>query len=97
VSRGKILVSLHDLWPYVEELFTDDELTSRLPGIAAQPSALREGFDRTVATVFAEVDIAVPEVKPAYARGRSGIHSTQLGHLLTEMQWLPRRHPGAKW
>lgn len=97
VSRGKILVSLSELWPYVEELFTDDELTARLHGIAAQPSALREGFDRTVATVFAEVDIAVPEVKPAHARGRSGIHSTQLGHLLTEMQWLPRRHPGAKW
>lgn len=96
-SRGKILASLQDLWPYVEELFTDDELTARLHGIAAQPSMLREGFDRTVAAVFAEVDIAVPEVKPTYARGRSGTHSTQLGHLLTEMQWLPRRHPGATW
>ncbi|WP_244303126.1 1,2-phenylacetyl-CoA epoxidase subunit PaaC [Leucobacter coleopterorum] len=96
-SRGKILVSLHDLWPYVEELFEDDELTSRLDGVAAQPSTLRAGFDRTVATVFAEAAIEVPEVKPAYARGRSGIHSTLLGHLLTEMQWLPRRNPGAKW
>ena len=96
-SRGKILVSLQDLWPYVDELFADDELTSRLAGIAAQPSALRAGFDQTVAAVFTEAAIEVPEVKPAYARGRSGMHSTQLGHLLTEMQWLPRRNPGAKW
>ncbi|QIM15663.1 phenylacetate-CoA oxygenase subunit PaaC [Leucobacter insecticola] len=96
-SRGKIIVALGDVWPYVDELFVDDELTARLSGVVPAPSSLRAGFDRTVAEVFSEAELNTPQVKPARAEGRSGIHSTLLGHILTEMQWLPRRHPGASW
>ena len=85
------------MWPYVEELFTDDELFDRLEGIAPRPSTLRAGFDETLAVVFAEAELEAPTAKPAMAGGRKGRHSTQLGYILAELQWLPRRHPGAKW
>lgn len=97
LSRERITVSLADLWPYVEELFTDDELTASLAGVVPAPSSLREGFDRTVAAVCAEADLEVPATPAAAAGGRSGRHSTGLGYLLAEMQWLARRHPGATW
>jgi ring-1,2-phenylacetyl-CoA epoxidase subunit PaaC len=29
--------------------------------------------------------------------GRSGRHTEHLGHLLAEMQFLQRSHPGAAW
>ena len=29
--------------------------------------------------------------------GRTGFHSEHLGHMLAEMQVLPRTHPGATW
>jgi ring-1,2-phenylacetyl-CoA epoxidase subunit PaaC len=29
--------------------------------------------------------------------GRIGIHTEHLGHLLSEMQYLQRSHPGLKW
>lgn len=96
-SRERITVSLRDLWPYVDELFADDPLIDRLSGIAARPSDLRAGFDDTVRTVLSEAELEVPQVQPALARGRHGMHSTRLGYILAEMQWLPRRHPGASW
>ena len=96
-SRSKIIISLRDVWPYIDELFVDDELTERLTGAVPRPSALRAGFDRTVASVMTEAALEIPQVQPAWAQGRSGVHSTPMGHLLTELQWLPRRHPGASW
>ncbi len=96
-SRERILIALNDMWPYVDELFTDDDLTDRLDGIAARPSSLRAGFDETINAVFAEAGIETPTAKPAMTGGRQGRHSTLLGYILAELQWLPRRHPGAKW
>ena len=96
-SRRRLEVALMDMAPYIDELFIDDELTNRLDGIAVRPSSLRPAYDATLAAVFAEAELEFPEVKPAAAGGRQGRHSTQLGYLLAEMQWLARRHPGAKW
>lgn len=96
-SREKIIVSLAEVWPYVDELFTDDALTDRLAGTVPQPSTLRPAFDATVDAVLAEAELERPATKPAMAGGREGRHSTQLGYLLAEMQWLARRHPGATW
>lgn len=97
VSRERIIAGFTRAWPYVDELFTDEPLNDRLAGIAPRPSELRAGFDRAVGTVFAEAELEIPQVQPARARGRSGAHSTQMGYIIAEMQWLARRHPGATW
>lgn len=96
-SRRRIIESLEVMWPYVDELFQDDELIDRLEGVAARPSSLRAGFDDTLSVVFAEAELELPTAKQAMAAGRAGQHSTQLGYILAELQWLARRHPGAKW
>ncbi|MFL0411498.1 1,2-phenylacetyl-CoA epoxidase subunit PaaC [Microbacterium paludicola] len=96
-SRRRITRALTDLWPYVEELFVDDDLSDRLGDAAPRPSALREGFDATIDAVFAEAELERPQVKPAMAQGRLGRHTSHLGYILAEMQWLARRHPGATW
>ncbi|MEM8974889.1 MAG: Phenylacetic acid catabolic protein, partial [Pseudomonadota bacterium] len=34
----------------------------------------------------------------AHAGGRNGVrHTEHLGHMLAQMQILPRSHPGATW
>jgi len=96
-SRAKIEVSLRDVWPYIDELFVDDELTASLAAVVPQPSSLRDGFDRTLATVCAEAGLEMPAVAQASGGGRRGVHTAKLGYLLAEMQWLARRHPGASW
>lgn len=96
-SRTRIIRAIGDVWPYVDELFRDDELIDRLGDAAVRPSSLRPAFDRVVDTVFAEADVSVPAVMSSSAGGRDGAHATPLGHILAEMQVLARRHPGATW
>ncbi|PKQ33694.1 MAG: phenylacetate-CoA oxygenase subunit PaaI [Actinobacteria bacterium HGW-Actinobacteria-11] len=96
-SRARIIRALGDVWPYVDELFRDDDLIDRLGAAAVRPSSLRAGFDGVVDTVFAEAELSVPAVMPSSAGGRHGAHATPLGHILAEMQVLARRHPGATW
>ncbi|PVE97257.1 1,2-phenylacetyl-CoA epoxidase subunit PaaC [Microbacterium sp. TPD7012] len=96
-SRARVIRATGDVWPYVDELFRDDDLIDRLGDAAVRPSSLRAGFDGVVDTVFAEAELAVPPVAASSAGGRRGAHATPLGHILAEMQVLARRHPGASW
>ncbi len=98
-SREKMIHGLQVIWPYVEELFRDDELTGRLSesGAAVQPSSLRADFDRLTGEVLAAAELDVPHVQPAPGGGRRGLHSEHLGYLLAEMQVLAREFPGASW
>ncbi|WP_396654748.1 MULTISPECIES: 1,2-phenylacetyl-CoA epoxidase subunit PaaC [unclassified Microbacterium] len=96
-SRRRMIRALTDVWPYVDELFRDESLIDRLGDVAVRPSTLRAPFDAVIATVFAEAELAVPQVSASSAGGRNGAHATPLGHILAEMQVLARRHPGASW
>lgn len=96
-SRGRIIRAIGDVWPYVDELFRDDDLIERLGDAAVRPSSLREGFDGVVTMVFLEAELTVPAVAASSAGGRRGAHASPLGHILAEMQVLARRHPGASW
>lgn len=98
-SRRRIQHAFKLIWPYVDELFQDDELTTRLAetGVAVEPSSLRGDFDRLTGEVLAEAELEVPEVPAAPGGGRRGRHSEHLGYILAEMQVLAREHPGAKW
>jgi ring-1,2-phenylacetyl-CoA epoxidase subunit PaaC len=98
-SRQRMIRAFKVIWPYVDELFRDDELTGRLSaaGAAPQPSSLREDFDRLTGEVLAEAELDVPQVPAARGGGREGKHSEHLGYILAEMQVLAREHPGASW
>lgn len=98
-SRKRMIHGLRLMWPYVNELFQDDDLTQRLAkaGAAVAPSSLREDFGRLVAEVLTEAQLEVPDVPAAPGGGRYGKHSEYLGYILAEMQVLAREHPGASW
>ncbi len=98
-SRQRMIHAFKVIWPYVDELFRDDELTGRLSeaGAAPQPSSLREDFDRLTGEVLAEAELEVPNVQPTPGGGRRGLHSEHLGYILAEMQVLAREYPGASW
>lgn len=99
-SRKRMQEALELLWPYVGEMFIDDatDIAMAEAGIAPLPSSLREAWDRKVGDVLAEATLKVPETDFAHKGGRNGQrHSEHLGHILTQMQWLQRAYPGAKW
>ena len=96
-SHRRMVAGLAVTWPYVDELFRDDDLIEELDGTAVRPSELREDFDRIVGAVLEEAGLEVPVGFVALGGGRSGAHSEYLGPLLAEMQVLAREHPGASW
>jgi ring-1,2-phenylacetyl-CoA epoxidase subunit PaaC len=107
-SRRRTLLALEDIWPYVDELFSDDSapiagadasepLFDALEGIAVRPSTLREPFDADIAPVLAEAGLEPPTAFHAAGGGRRGRHSEHLAPLLAELQVLARQHPGASW
>lgn len=96
-SRRRVTVALGDLWPYLDELFRDDELTERLGDAAVLPSALRAPVTDAVAALLARCDLEAPAVAFSAAGGRAGRHCSYLGYLLAELQVLARAHPGASW
>lgn len=96
-SRERIIRAFGDVWPYVDELFRDEELIDALDGIAVRPSSLRTAFETVIDAVFAEAELERPTVPPSIGGGRHGRHFSTLGYILAEMQVLARQHPGATW
>lgn len=101
-SRRRMVRAVEQTWPYVDELFQDDQLVERLAaeGVAPLPSSLRPAFDAVIDQVFAEAELARPEGRVAFVAsggGREGRHTEHLGPMLAEMQVLARAHPGASW
>ena len=98
-SRRRLIEALDWCWRFVDELFEVDEVTEVLheATIAPDPAALRERFDVEVDGALAQARLERPAARRAVVGGRIGRHSEHLGHLLAEMQFLPRAYPDAQW
>jgi len=90
---------LDELWPYVAELFHDDDLTRSLAeqGVAVLPSSLEQPTMDRVRAAIEAAGLKVPTTGTARGGDRSGEMSEYRGFILAEMQVLARRHPGATW
>nr|WP_239543824.1 1,2-phenylacetyl-CoA epoxidase subunit PaaC [Glutamicibacter nicotianae] len=96
-SAAKMRHALEILWPYVDEMFRDEEVHQNLQGIAVLPSTLRSAWEEEITAVLDAAGLEIPSTGQAMAYGRRGEHSEHLGYLLAEMQVLARKHPGASW
>lgn len=98
-SHRRMQDGLYYMWPYVDELFQDDDLLRDLAerGIAVLPSTLRESFDARIKPILEQATLTLPDVPGAWGGDRSGQYSEQRGHILAEMQVLAREHPGVTW
>lgn len=98
-SRARVTTGLDWMWRFADELFeADDTLTSLIAsGIAVDVAALRAEWDARINKTLTEATLEAPAPRRATKGGRMGHHSEHLGHLLSEMQFLPRAYPGATW
>lgn len=102
-SHARMQRALDHLWPYTGELFAADAVDRMLidAGVAADAPALRAPWTETIERVLGEATLRVPAgewMHGGHGRGgHQGVHTEHLGHLLTEMQFLQRAYPGARW
>ena len=98
-SRARLVAGLEWMWRFADEMFDVDESVEPLieDGIAADVSRLRAEWDARIAKTLAEATLETPKPRRAARGGRAGHHSEHLGHILSEMQFLPRAYPNAAW
>jgi ring-1,2-phenylacetyl-CoA epoxidase subunit PaaC len=98
-SHARVQASLERLWPYTRELVAADALEreTAAAGIGPEPAEVGAAWSSRVDAVLAAATLRRPADVPFSWYGKQGRHSEHLGHLLSEMQYLQRAHPGAKW
>jgi len=98
-SQRRIRKAFNDLWRFVPEMFESDSAEKTLAdqGIAPESSDLQAQWMVNIARVFDKAGLSIPAVENAPVGSTRAVHSEHLGHLLSEMQYLQRAYPEAKW
>jgi ring-1,2-phenylacetyl-CoA epoxidase subunit PaaC len=96
-STRRVADGLDWCWRFVDELFETPDPKLIEAGVAVDPQSFRPAFDAAIDAVLRDAGLARPADRRAIVGGRNGHHSEHLGHLLAQMQFLPRTYPDARW
>lgn len=99
-SHEKAANALENLWMFTGELFYTDEVDEILKtkGILGDTNPIQAKWEKHVKEVLTAATLSVPSADSyMYSKSRKGFHTEHLGHLLAEMQIVPRSFPGATW
>ncbi len=98
-SKDKIQTSINEIWEYTGNLFEMNEVDAILikEGIAVNQAEIKANWDKTVDEVLERAKLIRPKDGYMQTGSLKGMHSEYLGHLIAEMQFLPRAYPNAKW
>lgn len=98
-SRNRMLKAIDELWRYTGELFVpvDYEIAAGI-----DVSLLKDEWLKKVIAVFGEATLPIPPLGGGGAvfmqsGGKNGLHTEQLGYILTELQYMQRAYPNSEW
>jgi ring-1,2-phenylacetyl-CoA epoxidase subunit PaaC len=98
-SKHRMQKAINDLWMYTGELFEMDEVENALlkDGIAADLVPIKSEWQNQIQNVIKEATLILPDDGYMQSGSRKDVHTEKLGHILSEMQYLQRAYPDAKW
>ncbi len=98
-SRRRLLAALDELKDFIAELFDMPawEQALLVKGIAVERTKLQQTWQDQVKSAFSAANLPIITLQSHINGGRSGVHTEHLGHLLCELQYLPRRYPDMQW
>jgi ring-1,2-phenylacetyl-CoA epoxidase subunit PaaC len=98
-SHRRIQNAFEDLWRFTGEMFEPDALENRLTvqKIVPGSAGLKPKWQKMIDDILTEATLTVPVDGYMVSGSRQGRHSEYLGHILSEMQILPRSYPKAEW
>lgn len=98
-SKRRSQFALNELWRFKDDMFemnqTDEELI--ITGISVNLKDIADKWNFTITEILNDANLEIPETTQVVKGGCNGLHTEHLGHLLCEMQYLQRVHPGASW
>ena len=98
-SHTKAQVAINDLWMFTDELFqmNQHEIEIAKQKIGVYGPELKSKWYNTINKIVKQANLCLPKNEHMQSGGRSGIHTEYLGHMLSDMQYLQRSYPDAKW
>ena len=98
-SHTRTQDAVNELWRYTGDLFDTDESDAIIvkEKIGPDLSEIKKLWMKTIEDVFAKSNLKIPENVFMQSGSKSGKHTENLGFILSEMQYLPRAYPDAKW
>lgn len=98
-SHARVQQALDALWRFTEELLVPDGLDEEMAaaGIGPDLAVLRPRWEAQIEAVLEEATLKRPSGLRYPWHGKRGVHTEHLGHMLAQMQHLPRTVPGAAW
>jgi ring-1,2-phenylacetyl-CoA epoxidase subunit PaaC len=98
-SHNKIQQSFNDLWKYTGDLFVQDEGDLEIieAGFGPDLNILFPIWKENVKAGMTEATLSVPEDGWMQQGSKEGRHTENMGHLLSELQYLQRAYPGCEW
>lgn len=99
ISHGKMQKAMDDLIPFAHELFmkTPIEAEMEAAGIGADLSKISQKYWKEVEHILSQSRLVRTEAPDRMLNGKSGIHSEQLGHILSDLQYMQRAYPDMQW
>jgi ring-1,2-phenylacetyl-CoA epoxidase subunit PaaC len=91
-SNSRMHTAINNLWMYTGEFFIPASFESDLP-----LQDIKKEWLSQVEKLFEEAGLSIPENTFMQTGGKNGIHTEQLGFILSDLQYLQRTYPGAEW
>lgn len=98
-SKQRVQNAFDELWRFKDDMFAINTTDIRLndAGIAFSNEKIYNEWEFEIREILNEAALLFPTTENVIEGGYNGIHTEHLGHLLCEMQYLQRAHPGAYW
>lgn len=98
-SHDRMQKAIDSLWGYRIEMFEVDDLELQLvdAGIAVDNRKLKNTWHAQLSHILNKATLTIPDQDWVVRGGREGYHTENLGHILTELQFVHRSMPGLKW
>lgn len=99
-SRRRMQKAVDELSLYLDDFFEISEAEKHLANEKIIPDLMpvKNAFYEEMNLYTSQAGISVPASNGFLRKGgKEGKHTEHLGHILAEMQFLPRAYPDAKW
>ncbi len=99
VSRNKMLAALDNLWRYTGEMFMPTKYEKEVHEMDISPDLgqIKEQWEEKVRSILAEATLPYPEDTYMQEGGKKGLHTENMGYILTELQYVQRTYPDLQW